>query len=90
MPPDPTTTADPTAAPPRTFKVVDVTTRRVLAEGAGARSTVAVLEDVRSLVEVNVFVWEPQGDRWRMLTLAEQSALWGFRGRLAAQAKSSA
>jgi hypothetical protein len=78
------------APQPRAFKVVDVISRRVLAEGAGAHATVALLEDVRSLVDVNLFVWEPGGERWRMLTLAEQRALWAFRGRSGAQAKSSA
>ena len=64
---------------PRRFKVVDVATRAVLADGTGARETLDVLGDVRSIVDVNVSVWEPKRDRWRLLTLAEQRALWERR-----------
>ena len=64
---------------PRRFKVVDVTTREVLAEGTGARATVDVLGTVRSIVDVNVFVWEPKPEQWRLLTLAEQRLLWERR-----------
>jgi hypothetical protein len=71
----------PTPRPPRTFKVVDVVSGDVLSEGQGTRATVAVLEDVASVVDVRVFVWEPEGEDWRLLTLGEQGALWRFRGR---------
>jgi hypothetical protein len=66
---------------PLAFKVVDVMTRQVLGEGLATPDTVELLEDVRSVVDVRVFVWEPDGERWRPLTLAEQKALWAFRGR---------
>jgi hypothetical protein len=66
---------------PRTFKVVDVLTREVLAEGASTRATVELLKDVRSVVDVRVSVWEPKRERWRLLTLDEQKALWRFRAR---------
>jgi hypothetical protein len=71
------------AAPraPRRFKVVDVATRAVLADGALARETLDVLGDVRSSVDVHVFVWEPADERWRLLTLAEQRTLWERRPR---------
>jgi hypothetical protein len=78
----------PPAAPPdepkapRRFKVVDVLTREVLAQDADARSTIEVLGRVRSLVDVTVWVWQPERDRWRMLTLDEARALWEYRGRL--------
>jgi hypothetical protein len=39
-----------------------------------------VLEDIRSVVDVLVDVWEPDTGDWRRLTLGEQKALWGFRG----------
>ena len=68
---------------PHTFKVVDVMTGETLAEDAPARETVAVLEDVASIVDVRVFVREPEHERWRLLTLGEQRALWDFRGRAA-------
>jgi hypothetical protein len=70
----------PEPAAPRRFKVVDVATRELLAEGASARETLAILRDVRSTADVNVYVWEPKGDRWRLLTLAEQRLLWDRRG----------
>ena len=64
---------------PRAFRVVDVATRAVLADGALARETLSVLGDVRSSVDVHVHVWEPDDDRWRLLTLAEQRTLWERR-----------
>jgi hypothetical protein len=66
---------------PRRFKVLDVATREVLADGAPARETLSVLGDVRSSVDVHVYVWEPDDDRWRLLTLAEQRTLWERRSR---------
>ena len=65
---------------PHRFRVVDVMTRQVLADDVDARATVAVLEDIRSVVDVLVDVWEPDAGDWRRLTLGEQKALWGFRG----------
>jgi hypothetical protein len=67
---------------PRRFKVVDVVTREVMAEGAGARATIQVLEQVRSIVDVTIWVWQPETERWRMLSLEEARALWDYRGRL--------
>jgi hypothetical protein len=71
---------------PRRFKVVDVVTREVLAEDADARATVSVLEGVRSIVDVTIWVWQPEADRWRMLSLEETRSLWEYRGRLADEA----
>ncbi len=73
------------AAPrePRQFKVVDVVTREVLADGTDVRATIKRLEHVRSIVDVTIWVWEPAGERWRMLSLDEARALWEYRGRLA-------
>ena len=70
-----------TAAPrqPRRFRVVDIATRVVLADDAGARDTLAVLRDVRSTVDVEVFVWESEREHWRLLTLGEQRTLWDRR-----------
>jgi hypothetical protein len=70
---------DPAPPTPRMFKVVDVTSRAVLAEGTGARATLDVLSTVGSIVDVHVFVWEPKRGRWRLLTLAEQRLLWERR-----------
>jgi hypothetical protein len=62
--------------PPK-FKLVDVMTRQTLAEGAGTRKTVELLKDIRSIVDVSVYVAE--GDGWRPLTLGERKALWALR-----------
>jgi hypothetical protein len=67
---------------PRQFKVVDVVTREVLAEGADARATVKVLEGVRSIVDVTIWIWKPETERWLMLPLEDSRALWDYRGRL--------
>ena len=64
---------------PRRFRVVDVETRAVLAEDALARETLDVLGGARSIVDVHVYVWEPEDQRWRLLTLAEQRTLWDRR-----------
>ena len=66
---------------PREFRVVDLMTREVLADGADARTAVAALESVRKLADAAVYVWDDNAARWRMLTLGETRALWGFRGR---------
>jgi hypothetical protein len=68
---------------PRRFKVVDVMTREVLAEDADARATIHALEQVRSIVDVTIWVWQPETERWRMLSLEDARALWEYRGRLA-------
>ena len=67
--------------PPK-FKVVDVMTGQVLAEGASARATVDLLENVRSIVDVRIYIREPRAERWRMLSYRDQKLLWGFRGQL--------
>jgi hypothetical protein len=83
--PQPRSEPEPEPAKPHRFKVVDVLTGQVTAEDAGARATVELLRDVRSIGDVRVYVWEPDGERWRLLTLAEQRTLWALRDRLAAQ-----
>jgi hypothetical protein len=61
------------------FKIVDIRSSRVLAEDINARATVDLLEDVGSVVDIRVYVWERAAGRWRLLTLDEQKALWEFR-----------
>jgi hypothetical protein len=70
---------EPRPRPPRRFRVVDVVTRRVLAEDADLRTTLGVLDGVRSSVDVNVHVWQPERQGWRLLTLPEQRMLWERR-----------
>jgi len=73
----------PTEAPerplPRKFKVLDVMSGRVLAEGVGAPAVVELLEGARSFIDLRVFAWAAKSERWRLLTLDEQRALWRFR-----------
>ena len=64
---------------PRRFRVMDVETRRLLADGADLRATLDVLGDVRSSVDVRVEVLQPHSGRWRPLTRAEQRGLWARR-----------
>ena len=65
---------------PLSFKIVDVRSSQVLADGVDARAAVEVLEDVGSVVDIRIYVWAPLTGRWRLLTLGEQKALWEFRG----------
>jgi hypothetical protein len=78
VPREPLRRADPETRPraAKRFKVVDVMTRAPLVDGAGTRATVEALRDVRSFVDVNVYVWREEHDRWRLLSLAEQRAMW--------------
>jgi hypothetical protein len=76
--------APPAPRPPRRFKVVDVMTRRVLADGADARATLRLLGRLRSVVDVRISVWDEALARWEPLSLAEQKAVWELRGRAAA------
>jgi hypothetical protein len=74
---------------PRKFKVVDVRSRQVLAEDAPARATIEVLNDVRSIVDVYVYVWEATAAKWRLLTFGEQRLLWNHRDAARATSGSS-
>jgi hypothetical protein len=84
--PKPRAPKPPEPRQPRQFKVVDVMTREVLAEGADLRTTVKLLDDIRSIVDVTIWVWQPEAERWRMLTLEEARSLWEYRGALDAAA----
>jgi len=64
---------------PRRFRVVDVLTRRVLQEDGSVRETLELLGGVARSNDVNVSVWEPAQDRWRLLSFAEQEAVWERR-----------
>jgi hypothetical protein len=66
---------------PLTFKVVNAISRAVLGEGIGARETVDLLDEVRSVADVHIYVRESETDDWRALTLREQMTMWEFRGR---------
>jgi hypothetical protein len=81
VPPKPRARPEPPPEPraPRRFRVMDVESRRLLADGADLRTTLDVLGGVRSSVDVRVEVLQPQSRRWRPLTLAEQRGLWERR-----------
>jgi hypothetical protein len=66
---------------PLTFKVVDIRSSQVLAEGIETRATVDLLGNVNSVLDVRIYVWMQRAGRWRLLTLDEHRALWRFRGR---------
>ena len=78
-PPRPEPEPEPKA--PRRFKLVDVMTREVLAEDADGRALIEALAGVRSVVDVHISVWDPDDERWRLLTFAEQKAIWALRER---------
>jgi hypothetical protein len=76
-------TAKPAQAPeprlPLRFRVTDAMTREVLAEDADAAETMELLRGLRSVVDVDIAVWEPNSERWRTLTLGERQAVWRHR-----------
>ena len=78
-PPRPVEAPEPPA--PRTFKVVDVMSARVLAEGADTRETLELLAGMRSVIDARIYVWAPGAERWRLLSIAEQRELWQLRDR---------
>ena len=70
---------EPERAPARRFKLVDVMTREVLAEDVGARTALEALAGFPTVIDVRVYVWQPKSERWRLLTVAEQKAMWELR-----------
>jgi hypothetical protein len=71
----------PEPRPPRRFRVIDMMTRETLIDDASARQTIDALKGVRSIVDVYVYVWQPEQHRWRMLTFSERHAMWELAGR---------
>jgi hypothetical protein len=74
--PAPEETPEPQPQAPRSFKLVDVMTRQTIAENVGAREAIDALAGVRSMIDVNVYVWQEDRHRWRLLSLPEQRAMW--------------
>jgi hypothetical protein len=79
--PRPRPPAEPEPRAPRRFRVIDLMTRAVLADGADGRATLDVLRGVRRSVDIELFVWEPEDEDWRLLTLGEQRAVWDLSRR---------
>jgi hypothetical protein len=66
---------------PKRFKVVDVMTGEVVVEDSGTRETVDVLKRFRSVVDVDILVWDRPFERWWRLNMPEKRVLWGLRDR---------
>lgn len=65
----------PKPRPPRRFRVVDLMTRRPLVDDVSAAEALDSLRDVRSIVDVNVYVWDEGRGHWRLLTYPEQRVM---------------
>ena len=87
--PEPPREPEPELKPPASFRVTDVMSGQVLAERAGARETVELLEGRRSVVDVVLDVWDPDAEIWRRLTHGERKVLWELRGRRGARSQAS-
>lgn len=81
--PAPPPAREPEARKPRKFKIVDVLSRQVLAEDVSTRKAVEVLQGMRSVVDVNVYVWNERTEAWEQLSQGDRRRLWDLRGRLA-------
>lgn len=68
-------------AGPRRFRIVDVMTRRVLGEDLPLAQTVGILKAARSIVDIDLAVWEPKAARWQALSHREKRMLWDLRER---------
>jgi hypothetical protein len=64
---------------PRRFRIVNVLSRQTLADDVGISEALEALRGVGSVVDVNVFVWEPEEEDWRPLTMSERRRLWNLR-----------
>jgi hypothetical protein len=67
---------------PYRFRIIDLMTREALADDVGAREAIAALAPVRSIVDVSIYVWDQEAERWRRLTFVETKALWEYRDRI--------
>jgi hypothetical protein len=65
---------------PLRFRIVDVMSRQVLVDDVGAREAIDVLKGTRSVVDVEVYVWQEERDRWRFLTFPERRAMCELAG----------
>jgi hypothetical protein len=60
---------------PRRFRIIDVMTRETLLEDGSGREAIDALGSVRSIVDVNTYVWDEHAERWVLLPFGEQRAL---------------
>jgi hypothetical protein len=78
VPREPASPAGPEPSKPKAnhrFRIVSVLSRQMLVDEASTRETIDALRDVRSIVDVNLYVWQEDEARWRLLTLPEQRTL---------------
>jgi hypothetical protein len=68
----------PEAPAPHRFRIVDLMTRETIADDVSTRDAVDALKGIRSIVDVNVYVWREEQHRWRLLTLPEQRTMWAL------------
>ena len=61
---------------------MDVMTRQTLVDDVGVRGAIDVLKDVRSIVDVNVYVWQERAEEWEQLSQGDRRRLWKLRGRI--------
>ena len=81
---------EPVAKAPSRFRVVEVTTGRVLADDAGVRATVELLrDDVAGITDVAIWTWSERHGRYVLLTHGEQRRLWELRDRVGPAAPSA-
>lgn len=70
-----------TPKPPHRFRIVDLMSRRVLADDVDVHHAIEVLNGVRSIVDVTTYTWDDASEDWRRLTFGEAKALWELRGQ---------
>jgi hypothetical protein len=73
------TTPEPRKA--RRFRIVDVMTRKVVADDVDARRAIEALEGVRSIVDVSIYAWDETAEQWVRLNFGEAKILWELRHR---------
>lgn len=66
---------DPKPRTPHRFRIVDVMTRQRPVEDGNLREAVEALKSVRSIVDVNIYVWDDERERWLLLPFSEQRAM---------------
>jgi hypothetical protein len=75
-PAKPVEPAAPEPRAPRRFRIVDVMTHEELADHVLAREALDVLREARSIVDVTIYLWQDERQRWRPLTFAERRVMW--------------
>lgn len=68
---------------PRRFRIVDIRSRQALVDDVEIVEALEALSGVGSVVDVNVFVWDPDEKDWRPLTMSERRRLWNLRSAAA-------